>query len=880
MAEAIAWWLVLEVLALFSLVPAFLLFRSLPDRGYGLAKALGLLLPAYALWILAWSGFLPNGRVTILFIVLCAAGASGALLYIKRQLRESLQAFLRCNAKLIIVTEAVFTVAFFALVAFRAYHPDIAGTEQPMDFAFLNSTLRSTYFPPNDPWYSGQSISYYYFGYLMQSLPIQITGIASGIGYNLALATIFALTVTGAFSLAYNLVATRSTRAAVWAGVLAAILIAVIGNLQGALELVRARGLGSPALWQWIGVNGALTPYTSPSWVPNENFWWWRATRVINTLRISTGPGGAIGAVDDHLDYTITEFPFFTFLLGDMHPHLMALPFTLLALGQALSFLRRDHVLDLKWLRREPLAFIGAALVLGAIGFLNSWDLPAYLVIAICAIILGAVRQGRFGWRVLGLIAALGLASILLYIPFYLGPKPQVQGLGLVGAVGTSPIHLFIVLGPLLFAMCYFLLERLRGAGREALSRPHLALISIGVAVVPVLLWALGQAAVQRIGGLPGLSPGQMIGKELSTIPLVLTVASLLFMVIVSVKHPGRPQPDPLPEGEGVTGCLTAGEGTISGLSGGNGTVSTPLEGEGTVVASLEGEGANLCTERLVQEGERIPSPGGERVRVRDPLSPEMPIFPSSANSDRSEVFVLLMALVGFALLLGTELFFLRDAFGNRMNTIFKFYYQVWVLFAMVSAYGIYWITAKAAVANTGRWLRNAWLVGLALLLISAACYPVAASYSRTDMFGRKPSLDGLAFVKGYDPSEYAAIQWLNKNVPGSPVIVEAPGDSYTDFGRISSRTGLPTIIEWPGHEIQWRGASKDLGDRQQDVNQIYGSADNAMVQRLLDKYGAQYVYVGRMERQRYGEAVGTKFAPLLDLAFQDQGVTIYRVRR
>ncbi|MDP2727301.1 MAG: DUF2298 domain-containing protein, partial [Dehalococcoidia bacterium] len=356
MAEAILWWLILQLLALLSLVPALFLFRSLSDRGYGLAKALGLLLPSYGLWILAWSGFLPNGLPTIAFVLILLVLTSAAIAY-RKDPRESLAGFFRKHWKLVVTTEAVFAVSFFAFVLFRAYHPDIAGTEQPMDFAFLNATLRSDYFPPHDPWFSGQPISYYYFGYLIQTIPIQISRLTSNIGYNLALASVFAMTVTGAFSLGYNLVAPRSPRAALRVGVLAGMLVAVIGNLQGALELIRAHGLGSPALWQLIGVNGALTPYVSTSWQPTEHFWWWHATRVINTLRITAGPAGNILAVDDHLDYTITEFPFFSFLLGDLHPHVMALPFVLLALSLALSLLRRGHTLSLGWVLQEPLAF-------------------------------------------------------------------------------------------------------------------------------------------------------------------------------------------------------------------------------------------------------------------------------------------------------------------------------------------------------------------------------------------------------------------------------------------------------------------------------------------------------------------------------------------
>ncbi|HLB12761.1 MAG TPA: hypothetical protein VJO15_07375, partial [Dehalococcoidia bacterium] len=129
------------------------------------------------------------------------------------------------------------------------------------------------------------------------------------------------------------------------------------------------------------------------------------------------------------------------------------------------------------------------------------------------------------------------------------------------------------------------------------------------------------------------------------------------------------------------------------------------------------------------------------------------------------------------------------------------------------------------------------------------------------------------------DPGEYEAVQWLNTYVEGSPVVVEAPGGSYTDYGRVSSRTGFPTVVQWTGHEMQWRGPIRELAEREQDVQQIYTSTDTALVRRLLSKYDAQYVYVGRLERARYGEAVLARFAATMPVAFQNQGVAIFRVR-
>jgi uncharacterized membrane protein len=114
--------------------------------------------------------------------------------------------------------------------------------------------------------------------------------------------------------------------------------------------------------------------------------------------------------------------------------------------------------------------------------------------------------------------------------------------------------------------------------------------------------------------------------------------------------------------------------------------------------------------------------------------------------------------------------------------------------------------------------------------------------------------------------------------VDGAPVIAEAIGGGFNEgYFRVSARTGLPTIIGCPGHEHVWRGS--DFPERQEDVNTIYESEDIGEVQELLERYGVTYVYVGHLEREQYGDEVGEKFAAFMDVAFENEGVTIYKVR-
>lgn len=241
-------------------------------------------------------------------------------------------------------------------------------------------------------------------------------------------------------------------------------------------------------------------------------------------------------------------------------------------------------------------------------------------------------------------------------------------------------------------------------------------------------------------------------------------------------------------------------------------------------------------------------------------------------------VFPLLLFFTGLFITMAAEIFYLRDLFGNRMNTVFKFYYQAWTLLALASTFGLYYVLDhwKSRVAWS-QFLRFIWWSLLVLLLVMASIYPIAANFSFTDGFQRPRTLDGLAFLEKENPGERKAIDFLISQT-GNPVIVEAVGDDYSRYGRISARTGLPTVLGSVSHEVQWRGSQMLLGERQADVAAIYRSQDVAEAMGLLKKYDVTFVYVGPLEIITYGPQVGDKFDKLLKVAFESENVRIYKV--
>jgi YYY domain-containing protein len=260
--------------------------------------------------------------------------------------------------------------------------------------------------------------------------------------------------------------------------------------------------------------------------------------------------------------------------------------------------------------------------------------------------------------------------------------------------------------------------------------------------------------------------------------------------------------------------------------------------------------------------------------------SPNLPIYQSTnLPIFRSPVitFALLTLLTALLLTFSVEFVYLRDTFGTRMNTVFKFYFQAWVLLALVASFSLVYLARFA-----GRALRWGGLTAVTLLVVAGLFYPVFATYTRAERFNTQPTLDGTAYLARQNPADAAAVDWLRHNVPGVATVLEAHGGSYTYAGRISAQTGLPTLLGWEGHELQWRGNTVEQDQRRPIVERIYGSATGAELQGLLNRWQIDYVLVGEQERRTYGVTPQSeaRLAQIMELVYDLDGVRIYRNRQ
>ncbi|MBI2765579.1 MAG: hypothetical protein HYX53_06670 [Chloroflexi bacterium] len=529
MAPVLAFWGASLLIGALALPIAFVLLRRLPDAGAGLSSPLGLVVAGYAYFILRTMSVLPQGRGGYLLAVGLLAVISAAVAGRDRRFRVTLGR----AAPAAVAVAGLFTLGFFAFVAYRSYVPDIAGTEEPMDFMYLNATLTSPGYPPQDPWLAGKPASYYYFGYLQIGLLTRTAGVEPEQGYNLGLAYTFAAAAAGIGSIAFAFgrwaLGARGRRwAAAGAGV-AVLLLLGIGSLSAIFEVAAAHGRYNEPLFRFFGVDwlqpcragvteGCRAVARTTAWYPTEFWFWWRGSRIIPN--------------------TITEFPFFSFLLGDLHPHVMALPLVLLAIGLSAHVWRGRSLLSYRDHLRRPWIGLGLGVILGALAFQNAWDVLTFAGILAVAVFVRDLRRKPA-------LAAIGHAATYLlpiaavaffaYLPWYRDFKSQQQGIRPYVGAGTIPAHAFLQFGPLLLTAALALTFAFRRARSGDVA--NAAFASLWLPLVPMLGWMAFAGARGELGGAID-ARGDLGWVTLAVYGLMVAALFTSFLVLARARDP------------------------------------------------------------------------------------------------------------------------------------------------------------------------------------------------------------------------------------------------------------------------------------------------------------------------------------------------------
>lgn len=876
----ILWYVCIVLLGLLSYPLVRLALRGLPDRGYPLARTAGLLLMSWLVW-LAGSMRIPFTRLTITLALLLMAIIGVILGYIQR---KELAEEWRTRKKYFLLIE-VLALAFFLFDLFIRYgNPDLwhpyKGGEKPMDFSYFNAVLKSTAFPPYDPWFSGGYLNYYYYGFVLVGVLVKWLAIVPSFAYNLILPTLFSMTALGAFSVAWNIYVrwmdaksasqgkNRTTKDAkeremarmedagatggggleasggtgespgeggpvgtggpgtrpgegqsddadgvrtrprvrismpVMVGLAAAVMMVVLGNL-GTVGMI-VDGL------QRLGGGPSSVTTVSPitkriGWIANG------IVKAVKSAQLPYAPGDwywipsriipAQGDVEP-----ITEFPYFTFLYADPHAHMMALPVALLALGWAVSLVlgwgkgQSRGGLALTWLGIGLSFFLGS-LASGALYPINLSDRYTYLAI-------GTVAVAYSFWRLADMDA-------LHWLP----QMPNFSRRLLLIAAG---VIVFVALNMVLwrpynewYGPAYGLVDWWRGPRTPITSY----LAHWGLFLFIIISWMFWETR------------DWMAHTPLSAARKLEPYMGWFFAVFCALVL-----------------VMSLQQAFVMGL----------LKGK----LSVYNHWNHLSIVWLV-----VPLATWAGLLILRPGLPE------------AKRVVLFLIGTGLFITLMVDTIVVRGDIG-RMNTVFKFYLQVWAMYAVCAAAALGWLWGTIA-----EWLpswRIPWKVFLVVLVVSAGLYTLLAGRDKiTDRIARNAphTLDGMTYMRYstyYQPlgdipaalldldRDYRAIRWVQENIKGSPVIVEAEtGNNYTWYSRFTIYTGLPEVLGWEWHQMQQRALlpSGWVHQRLLDIMNFYMTADLTQAEEFLKQYNVSYIIFGQLEQVSFPGPGLDKFA-------------------
>jgi uncharacterized membrane protein len=754
LAQGLLFYLIFSLFSLIGLTFTIRIFKGLNVKSYLLSKPVGLVIFAWGLWILSSAKlvrFNNYGLVLGLFILSCLV----SIFFIYQYFKYSPQKITKNLIIKILIIEISFLLIYLVYLYVRGFNGALESTEKPMDILMLSSAGKTDFFPFFDPWQALKSVNYYYYGFYLYALLCNLGHIPYTIGYNFSLGLICASTTIFTVIFTYSLTKSKLF------SILGAGFVSFAGNLHYTSCLINHFESTETILNE---AGKAISPWSNIS----STCFYPRATRIYDT------------------SFTINEMPSYSYLLGDLHPHVMSLPFFIMNLFFLHWFYKSKERVNIFFI-------ITFSISMGTSALINTWDFMT-LGFILGLIVLRKVylkfKESKFKKDIIDLLL-----------------KTKV-------AIGSS---ILILAGPLLF-LPFFL-------------KFHSPVTGLGFAPTFV--------KINDINGKSQYPSGFEFLFKFWGVYILIFLLGVFILKISKVK--------------------------------------------------------------------------------------------------RKLDFITIIFITSISLIIFTELFYFKDLFHVtnppyfRANTVFKFTYHAWILMSISFAVMLSYIF-KFLVKIPEKIMKYVCIsiIGLIVFAYSVAVfiYPIIAIgqaynpyiplpthkslslniFEITDdtitheQLEKRFNLDGLNAMKNKNIHDFNVINWINKNQKERVVIVEAVGSSYTEFGRISTYTGMGNIVNWPSHEWTWRfhypykinslseyyerkkiidesrKQGKDLtptiecADRDKtellefdmdtgyrnadclskDVKTIYESTDITKIRDLINQYNVKYIYVGDLERSSY----------------------------
>ncbi len=842
------WYILIQLFALMIFPLHFKLFGNFLDKGYGLAKITGVFLFAWVNWIFV-SFNIWNFKQVNLWVLLVLLFAGSAFYVYKN--RGMFTGFCASQRKHILYTETLFLGAYMLFIAVKIWCPDIhnvaghgyGGGGEPMGMAYLSGIFNDVKFPPHDPWMSGYTLNYYYWGQLMLATAAKTAGIMPNIAYNLSLAMLFALAFIAAFTMGYNLTGKYKY------GIFSGFLLAMAGNFHTFIFV-----------FDKLANANALKQFFSGIW---------RFQFIWDPTRIYPHPA-------------ITEMPFFSYLYGDLHAHNIVIPVTVAAVAVLYNvMISANKGISLfgsmgETRRSAFLCGVFLALLLGSMSTINTWSLPPVAVLYIMALFTASLllfRNIKFGkkagigdrafeaskllWRPALLLAAVGGAAYLMFYPFHADfHSPYKAAAKFISASERASLfEMYKYFSVFFLIISAYVLFVWRG-GYDSFAR------ATGFMKIkkydPVKISRNFNRSIEKMFELPGETIRVTAALMAVIIAAVLSLAvqptfGPLFIMIVTAawmmfKADNRSTKFSLLL-VFVSLCVVLGTELLFVA---DGRMNTVFKFYMTAWIFLAlGVPRLLCD--LTAEYKKI--------------------FNGSA-ADRFMYWgagLLIFAVMGV-------LYFTESSSGKPVmqNTYI----------AVVS------LAALPLIIFRNRAGKILFAGALIFILIPAVMYPVLGSLIKMDIcsrgFKQEPRIDGIKYMEDleqrrssredFDRYDYMTIKWINEKFPVIEPILEAPGDRmYSGLSRISIFTGNPTLAGW-GYQVgQQSGRGSLVNKRIRDAKRVYTTDSTETALNILAEYGIKYVYVGTIEKRLFPANLD-KFNEMGNTAYSSSGAAIYKI--
>ena len=803
----VVWWSMLVFLFGIGVFP-------LTARIFGkfiISQALGIILTSLVIWTFTYMQITRFNLPCVIGVYAVIAAACWGI----KPLRKAALAKLSepVFVERAVLEETAFVVIFCLMCYFKGFLSEINGQEKYMDYGFILSMLRNDTLPAKDMWLSGNSINYYYFGQFLWALVIKCSMIKPAIAYNIAMCTATALPFAMAFSFGTILIETAiqhgfhdSPIPKYLGGTLTAFAVSIWGNSHSFFYDPDSIGNNIVPVFAKLGCE--VGDY--------KNFFYPDSTRYIGYNPKITNAGG---------DFTIEEFPFYSYLIGDLHAHVISMMIVLVIACLMLAFINSaayPNGAEMKLKRTlanlKPggrlaeefkvtltLPFILSAVLLGVAQMTNYWDFLFYFIFISMASLIVNVRISKVFTDLWGAIYFVMNTAFIL--SFYL--------LG-----GSDPL-LLISLEAILMVFAYLF---------SVLDPCALTRTSFQMSFM---------FTIAHVAALPFNLKFDMISNSLSRVINNSTVYQLFILwgthVIIGVVF--------------FIWVLVTKNYRLSG-------------GKGKAAPS-----GDVVTEDMNHNGW---------------TNPVQKFF---GTRNIADVFVCGIVVVGIMFIIAPEIFYVKDIYTDgylRSNTMFKFTFAAFIMLSEAMCYAatrLIWFVNKKGLYSTPALITG--FVSIILMVIPGH-YPLAALQQRNDGLSYT-GLDGTTYIETHQSPDFyeeyggnltsylKAAEWFNENVKGSPVICEGYGDSYTDRCIISAYTGLPTVFGWQTHEWLWRYGSivdketaktvedpedlvlhKLIYPRQSDIDTIYESEDPELIRSVINKYDVRYIVLGGLEFSQF----------------------------